>query len=145
MTHRLKLFFRLLPVLALAVIAGCSDLTDLGGGDVVTQVTISDAGTGQQLVFVTLNSLTGFLSVPAGGQRQLDIRLQDRNGNPVAGEVRVSILSSTIATFTPGASGQGTLRGTLRGGTQGNTILHVQLLVGGSLSYETPSIAIFVS
>jgi hypothetical protein len=146
MSKRMKAFLRIVPVLAVAAwAAGCEDL-GTGGSDVVSRVIVSDAATGTALVTISAQSITGSLSVPVNGTRQLDIRLEDRGGQTVSGgEVRVSVTNTVVAGFVVGSQTGGTARGTLQGKSPGNTTLRVQRLEGGVTSYESPSISVIVS
>ena len=137
---------RFLPVLALALAAGCDDLGVDSGGGAVTSLTIDDLN-GATLVTVSPSgSVSGSLSVPRNGQRSIRIVLQGPAGivTPgIAESIRVNVTNSTLVSW----SSTGTSTGTLIGGGAGagNTFMRVDLISGGTSEYTSPGITIQVT
>jgi hypothetical protein len=145
MLHRTR--FRAFAALLAAVLltAGCEDIGFSSNPS--HQVVIASAGT----VVVTVSpagAVNGTLTVASGAQRTIAISLLDRAGAPItlgAGDqIRVTVVSTPIATFTASGSGGNTVTGTLRGVSAGNTSLSVQLLRGGTAEYNSPNVPIIV-
>jgi hypothetical protein len=150
MTTLKRLAARFLPVLALAAFAaGCEDLTG-GNSNTVYRVVISDVATGATLVTINGDrTLSGSLTVPAGGTRAIELRLLNSSGGTIqvgsGDDIRVLVTNSVLVGFTPTLLGAGTLRGNLQGKAGGNTTLVVQYLEGGLLSYESASVTVSVT
>ena len=137
--------FRMLPVLALVLAAGCEDLGLDAGGSEVTGLTIQDSN-GNTLVTVgATGSVNGSLSVPRNATRSLRITLQGPGGvvTPgIAESIRVTVTNSQVASWTETGEGTGTLRG---GAATGNTSMRVDLLSAGTAAYTSPSIPVQVT
>lgn len=135
----------LLPLLALVLAAGCSDLgIDSGAGD-VTGLTIEDAS-GNTLVTVNASgSVSGTLSVPRGGQRSLRVVLRGGGGTispGIAESLRVTTTNSVVAQWTETGQGTGTLRG---GNAAGTTTMRVDFISAGTAEYTSPAITVQVT
>jgi hypothetical protein len=145
-THFRRRLVRFAPLLALVLMAGCSDLTGDLGGDLVTGLTIEDRNTGAALVTVTSsNNVSGSLSLARNEQRSLAIVLRGANGNVIlpgiSENVRITITNPNVASWTDA----GGAAGTLRGNTTGTTTLRVDVIQTGTVEYTSPSITINVS
>ncbi|HEV3049990.1 MAG TPA: hypothetical protein VGX50_06765, partial [Longimicrobium sp.] len=119
-THFRRRLARFAPLLALVLIAGCSDLTGDLGGDLVTGLTIEDRDTGATLVTVTSsNNVSGSLNLARNAQRSLAIVLRGANGNVIlpgiSENVRITIINPNVASWTDTGGGAGTLRGNTTG------------------------------
>ncbi|HEX6038090.1 hypothetical protein [Longimicrobium sp.] len=137
--------FRLLPLLALVLAAGCSDLGIDSGASEVTGLTIED-GSGNALVTVNASgSVNGTLTVPRNQTRSLRVVLRGPGGTVTPGiteSIRVTTTNSVVAQWTE--TGEGT--GTLRGGTAaGTTNLRVDLISAGATAYTSPAITVQVT
>jgi hypothetical protein len=136
--------FRLLPVLALVLAAGCEDLgLNSGAGD-VTGLTIQDAN-GGTLVTVGSTGVSGTLTVPRTGARTVSIILTGPAGavTPGIGEsVRVTLTNSTLVQWQ-GAGLTGTLAGRNAGG--GSTTMRVDFISAGTVEYTSPAITVQVT
>jgi hypothetical protein len=139
--------FRAFAALLLAALlaAGCEDIGLTGNPS--HQVVIAGGGT----VVVTVSpggAVNGTLTVASGAQRTIAISLLDRSGDPITlganDQIRVTVVSTPIATFTASGSGGNTVTGTLRGVSAGTTSLNVQLLRGGTSEYNSPNIPVIV-
>ncbi|HVH11896.1 MAG TPA: hypothetical protein VM759_02535 [Longimicrobium sp.] len=140
---RISRRLHLLPVAALVLAAGCSDLGVETGAGSVTGLTIQDSG-GNTLVTVG-SGVTGSLTVPRNGTRSLRITLTGPGGvvTPgIAESIRVSVTNSVVASWTETGEGTGTLRG---GASAGQTSLRVDLISAGSADYTSPAIPVQVS
>jgi hypothetical protein len=147
MTHARARLFRLVPLLALALAAGCVDLGIDAGGDNVTGLTIQDALNGATLVEVSSsNSVSGTLGIARNQQRPLVILLRGAGGGvvtPGIGQsIRVTVTNTQLATWTDSGAGVGTLRG---GATAGTTTLRVDVIDAGTVEYTSPSITVQVT
>ena len=137
---------RCAPVLALALAAGCGDLTGDVGGELVSGLTIQDPTSGGTLVTVaSSNSVTGSLTIARNQQRNLAIVLRGANGNVIlpgiSETVRVTITNPNVASWTEVGGGAGTLRGH----TAGTTTMRVDVIQSGTVEYTSPSITIQVT
>jgi len=134
---------RLLPLLALGLAAGCSDL-GVGSGDEVDGLTILDGG-GSVLVTVNASgTVSGSLSVPAEGQRSLRVVLRSGSGEvtPGLGEfIRVSVTNPGVALWAETDDG----RGNLQGVSSGSTSMRIDLISAGTAIYTSPSISVQVT
>ena len=133
---------RILPLLAVALAAGCGDLgVDVGGTD-VAQVAVVDAQ-GTTLATADENLVSGAVTVARNGQRALGIRLRDASGGSVGlglGEsVRVAIVNTQVAQWSGGADG------TLSGGpVAATTTMRIDVLRGGTLLFSSAAIPVQV-
>jgi hypothetical protein len=139
--------FRLAPLLALALAAGCTDLGIGTGGGEVTGLTIQDGLNGVIVVDVNAsNAVSGSLSIGRNQQRPLVIVLSGAGGGvvtPGIGQsIRVTVTNTQLATWTDSGTGTGTLRG---GSTAGQTSLRVDLIDAGTVEYSSPSIVVNVT
>jgi hypothetical protein len=136
--------FRMLPVLALVLAAGCEDLGLGSGGGAVTGLTIQDAG-GATLVTVGAGgSVSGSLTVPRNATRSLSVTLTGAGGviSPgIAESIRVTVTNPGVATWTE--TGEGT--GTLHGAAAGSTSMRVDLISAGAATYTSPAITVQVT
>lgn len=134
-------FALLVPLLFAA--GACSDLVDVGGGQ-VAGLSIEDPS-GNQLVTVGSTGVMGTLTVNQGSERDLEIVLRDATGGAVslglAQSVRVTVVNSQVADW----EGAGGSSGTLVGRTRGNTTLRVDVISAGSIDYGSPSIPVRVN
>lgn len=136
--------FHLLPVAALVLAAGCSDLGVDTGAGAVTGLTIEDSG-GNPLVTVGSGGVTGSLTLPRNSTRSLRIILSGPGGvvTPgIAESIRVTVTNSVVASWTETGEGTGTLRG---GASAGQTSLRVDLISAGSADYTSPTITVQVT
>jgi hypothetical protein len=137
---------RFAPLVALVLIAGCSDLTGDLGGDLVTGLTIEDRNTGATLVTVTSsNNVSGSLGIARNEQRSLTIVLRGVDGNVIlpgiSETLRITITNPNVASWVDIGGGAGTLRGN----TTGTTSLRVDVIQAGTVEYTSPSITINVT
>jgi hypothetical protein len=144
----MRIFTRvlLLPLLALGLAAGCSDLGLGSGSGEVTGLTIEDAGGNTVVSVASGGAVSGSLSVGRNQQRSLRIVLRGAGGvvTPALGEtVRVTIVNPQVASWTETGEGTGTLRGGSSSGA--STRLVVDLISGGSAVYTSPSITVNVT
>jgi hypothetical protein len=140
---RIRAFALLLCAAVLA--AGCGDIGLTSNP--THQVVIT--GGGNTLVSVTpAGEVFGTLTVGAGAQRTITVSVLDRAGVPVTvganDQIRVTVVSTPIATFTATATGANAVIGTLRGVGAGSTSLNVQLLRAGTSEYNSPNVPIIV-
>lgn len=140
--------FSLLAVAgAAALSAGCEDL-GLSTGTGEFQVVVTGAAGSTLATVSTLGLVSGSLTVPAGGSRQITVTVLDRGGSPVAlgagDRVRIIIPSTVIADFTVTGEAGSSVSGVLVGRSSGNTSLSVQLLRGGVAEFNSASIPITV-
>jgi hypothetical protein len=144
-THTRARLTRFAPLLALALAAGCTDLTGDAGADVVTGLTIEDASGGTLVTVNSSNSVSGSLTVARNAQRSMAIVLRGAGGGVVLPgineTVRVTITNPNVASWT--SVGGGT--GTLQGHTTGTTSMRVDVLQSGTVEYTSPSISIQVN
>jgi hypothetical protein len=137
----------LLTVAAAATLfTGCEDLgISTGAGEF--QVVVTGATGGTLATVSTGGLVSGSLTVPAGGSRQITVTVLDRGGSPVtlgAGDrVRVIILNTVVAGFTVTGEAGSSVSGVLAG-SSGNTSLSVQLLRGGVAVFNSALIPINV-
>jgi hypothetical protein len=143
---KIRTRFRLVPLLALVLAAGCEDLGLNSGADQVDGLTIQDAG-GNTLVTVGASgSVSGTLTVPRNGTRALRISLTGPAGvvTPGIGEsVRVTLTNSALVQWQESGTGAGTLVGRNAGG--GNTSMRVDLISAGTTEYTSPAIPVQVT
>jgi hypothetical protein len=142
----MKIFtrFRMLPVLALVLAAGCEDLGLNSGGGTVTGLTIQDAGGGTLVTVGAGGSVSGSLTVPRNATRSLRITLTGPGGvvaPGIAESIRVTVTNPGVAAWTE--TGEGT--GTLRGVAAGSTSMRVDLINAGTATYTSPAIAVQVT
>jgi len=140
---RFRAFALLLCAAVLA--AGCGDIGLTGNP--THQVVITGGGT--TLVSVTpAGEVLGTLAVGAGTQRTITISVLDRAGFPVTlganDQIRVTVVSTPVATFTASATAANAVVGTLRGVSAGQTSLTVQLLRAGTSEYDSPNVPVIV-
>ena len=145
-THARRRLTRFAPLLALALAAGCADLTGNTGGHLVTGLTIQDASTAATLVTVSsANSVTGTLTLARNTQRPVAIVLRGAGGNvilPGIGEtVRITITNPNVASWADVGGGTGTIRGH----TAGTTTMRVDVIQQGTVEYTSPDITIQVT
>lgn len=149
---RLRTLFRLVPLVAAALLAtACDD--PIGGGDLVGtdyQVLITTPGVAGALVTVdAIGNVTGAVAVPPGGQTPVSIQLRGRDGGAVTtgpgDQLRVVVTNTVVASFQAGAQTGGTRAGTfVAGGASGNTTFRVQYLQAGLIAFESPLIGLNV-
>jgi hypothetical protein len=136
---------RFAPLLALALAAGCTDLTGDAGGEVVAGLTIQDASGGTLVTVNSSNSVDGSLSVARNAQRSMAIVLRSAGGGVVLPgineTVRVTITNPNVASWVDVGGGTGTLRGH----TSGTTSMRVDVIQSGTVEYLSPSISIQVN
>lgn len=136
---------RFAPLLALALAAGCEDLTLGGGSGLVAGLTIQDAGGGTLVTVDASNNVSGNLTVARNAQRTLVITLLTAGGaavTPGLGEsIRVTVTNPGVATWTETGVGVGTLRGV----AAGTTSMRVDLIDAGTVEYTSPSITVQVT
>jgi hypothetical protein len=151
MKIRIPILTRSLAAAACVLAAACSDVT---GGSTHQranyQVLILDETTG--LVYAQVfadGSVQGGISLPAGGQRHLVVRLlTDTNtdvGIGVGDQVRVNLTNTVVASFGVDTQQGSVIHGTLTGGSQGATTLRVQYIQAGFTEYESPAVNVTVS
>ena len=143
-THARPRLARFAPLVALALAAGCTDLTG-DGGDVVTGLTIEDASGGTLVTVSSSNSVSGGLTVARNGQRPMAIVLRGSGGGVVLPglneTVRVTITNPNVASWADVGGGTGTLRGH----TSGSTTMTVDVIQSGTVEYTSPRIPITVN
>lgn len=149
---RLRTLFRLVPVVAAALLAtACDD--PVGDGLVVGtdyQVLITTPGVAGALVTVDpVGNVTGAVAVDAGGQRAVTIQLRGRDGGAVTtgpgDQLRVVVTNTTVASFQAGAQTGATRAGTFVAvAPSGNTTFRVQYLQAGLIAFESPLIGLNV-
>ncbi|HEX8696037.1 MAG TPA: hypothetical protein VF746_26715 [Longimicrobium sp.] len=140
--------FSLLAVAGAAMLfAGCEDL-GISTGTGEFQVVVTGATGGTLATVSTGGLVSGSLTVPAGGSRQITVTVLDRGGGPVtigAGDrVRVIVTNTVVASFTVTGEAGSAVTGVLHGGSSGSTSLSVQLLRGGVAEFNSASIPITV-
>lgn len=137
---------RILPLLALALAAGCEDLGLDSGAGAVTGLTIED-GSGNTLVTVSAaGTVSGALTVPRHGLRPVRIVLQGAGGmvSPgLAESIRVTLTNSSLVAYDVAGSTSGTLVGQNRGA--GSTSMRIDLISAGAVEYTSPAIPVQVT
>lgn len=141
----MKIFARILPLLALVLAAGCADLgLDSGAGDVVG-LTIEDAS-GNTLVSVASGgTVNGSITVPRNGTRSIRVVLRGAGGvvTPGIGEsIRVTVTNSSLVSWDETGEGTGVLDA---GAAAGSTSLRVDLISSGTAVYTSPLIPVQVT
>jgi hypothetical protein len=142
----MKTFSRicLLPVLALALLAGCEDLGVDSGGGAVTGLTV-ETENGAVLARVDNSVVVGNLTIGRNEQRSLRVVLRGPGGivTPgIAESIRVTVTNSQVASWTETGTGTGTLRG---GAAAGTTSMRVDLISAGTAKYTSPVIVVTVT
>jgi hypothetical protein len=144
----MRIFSRvlLLPLLALVLAAGCSDLgLGSGGGDVVG-LTIEDAGGNTVVSVASGGGVTGSITMQRNQQRAFRVVLRGASGvvTPALGElVRVTPTNTQVAHWLGTPQGEGTIT---TGPSAGTTTLRVDLIsTAGSVLYTSPSITVTVT
>src|SRR5688500_13162571 len=90
-THARSRLGRLVPLLALALAAGCEDLGLDAGGDAVAGLTITDGGGSTLVTVSSSNSVSGSLSIARNQQRAMAIVLRGADGGVVTPGIGQSI------------------------------------------------------
>ena len=142
---KIRMRFRLVPLLALVLAAGCEDLGLNSGGGTVTGLTIQDAGGNTLVTVSSTGGVSGSLSVPRNGTRALSITMTGPAGvvTPgIAESVRVTLTNSTLVQWQ-GSGATGTLAG--RNAGAGNTSMRVDFISAGSVEYTSPNITVNVT
>jgi hypothetical protein len=138
--------FRLLPLLALVLFAGCEDLGLDSGAGAVTGLTIQDLGGNSLVTVSSTGAVSGSLSVPRNGTRSVRIVLQGPAGvvTPgIAESVRVTLTNSALVDWDETGSSTGTLVGQNAGA--GQTTMRVDFISAGTVDYTSPSITVQVT
>lgn len=138
--------FRVLPLLALVLAAGCGDLgLDTGAGQ-VTGLTVEDAAGNTLVTVSSAGTVSGTLTVPRNGQRAVRITLQGAGGAITPGlaeSIRVNLTNSTLVAWDETGATTGTLVGQNRGA--GSTSMRVDLISAGTAEYTSPAIPVQVT
>lgn len=137
---------RILPLLALALAAGCSDLGLDSGAGAVTGLTIEDASGNTLVTVSSAGTVSGTLTVPRNGQRAVRISLQGAGGSispGLADNIRVTLTNSTLVAWDETGTTTGTLVGQSRGA--GSTRMVIDLISAGAVEYTSPGIPVQVT
>lgn len=141
-----RMRFRLLPVLALVLAAGCEDLGLDGGAGPVTGLSIQDAAGATVVTVGPTGSVSGSLSVPRNGTRSYSITLTGDAGTitpGIAESIRVTVTNSALVQWQGSGTSTGALAG--RNAGAGSTSMRVDFMRAGTAEYTSPAIPITVT